>query len=141
MGAGQTGSAGVLFFMDERPSGRGTAGVFASWGGFARGFDGREVCYPAGVDGTNFAKGAYAGGGLNLLLSNARQAADLGGPARTWSINVGWGPRALSLQFTMGANGTWLASYGGPLPGVPMTGLGYGVSFSSYGTNTWIGPK
>jgi RHS repeat-associated protein len=137
VGAGTTGSAGGgLFFNGLSPS----VGAFASGGAFAGG-PGWGPSAPSLPDNSNWAGGAFGGGGLNLFLTNANDVADLAGPFKTYSFNLGWGVRVLSLQFSIGKNcaGRTIGffSYGGPLPGIPVpTGGGYGASLSKYNTNT-----
>jgi len=137
VGAGQTGSAGFGVF------GSGfsdiNVGAFASWGAFA-GVPGSNASYPRGPSDNNRVIGAFGGGGANIFMTNANRACDLAGPGRTYSLNIGWMARALSLQLTIGSNGTWIFSYGGPLPLIPVTGGGFGISISAYNTNTWATP-
>jgi RHS repeat-associated protein len=136
VGAGATGSAGAGAFFDGfRPS----AGGFASGGAFAGG-PGRGWSAPGCPNKNNWAAGAYAGGGGNVFVTNANNVSDLSGPFKTYSLNVGWGVRLPSIQYSVGQNAagqtTRVFSYGGPLPtGVP-TGAGYGASVSAYNTNT-----
>jgi hypothetical protein len=90
----------------------------------------------AGGGAGNFEVGAFGGGGLDVFITNASSVKDLSGSFKTYSLNAGWGVRLLSLQLSVGSNGTWMLSYGGPL-GLPVpTGGGYGASFSEYNTNT-----
>ena len=76
------------------------------------------------------------GGGAGIFITNAKSASDLYGPAKTFSFNAGWGKRVLSIQLTVSNSGTWIFSYGGPLPYAPVTGGGYGINFSYYNTKT-----
>ena len=136
-GAGATGSVGVgVFFDGTHPS----VGGFGSGGGFAGG-PGLGPSYPSCPSKTNWALGGFAGGGLNVFLTNANNVLDLSGPFKTYSFNLGWGVRVLSLQFSVGKNDAGrpigLFSYGGPLPIPFPTGAGYGASLSEYNTNTW----
>ncbi len=117
--------------------GDGSTGGFLSFGGFAGG-PGWGYSYPTCPNDNNWAFGAYAGGGVNIFVTNANNILDLSGPFRTYSLNVGWGLRALSLQLSIGENAAGetirVFGYGGPL-GYP-TGVGYGFSMSAYNTNT-----
>jgi hypothetical protein len=74
--------------------------------------------------------------GAGLFINNAEKASDLCGTAKTFSINVGWEKRVGSIQLPVSENGTWIFSYGGPLPYLPVTGIGYGGSISYYNTST-----
>lgn len=98
------------------------------------------MAYPSASSQANWALGGFAGGGFNFYVTNAGNLQSLKGPLRTYSLNVGWGLRVLSMQFQLGANGTWVLSYGGPVPGIGPTGGGFGGSFSVYNTNTWTWP-
>jgi RHS repeat-associated protein len=139
-GAGQTGSVGAGVFSNGLSDIN--VGGFRSWGGYAGGplGSGYGPSYPPSgstYSDKNFVAGAYAGGGVNLFFTNAKNACQLEGPFRTYSFNVGWKLRALSLQLSVGSDGTWLFSYGGPIGSLP-TGGGFGFSVSGYNTNTWV---
>jgi RHS repeat-associated protein len=133
LGAGQTASAGIGLFARglHIPS----VGGLATFGGFAGGRYIENVSSPC-EDENNWALGGYAGIGVNVFLTNATEASELQGPAKTYSINIGWAQRVLSLQFTISKGGTWVFSYGGPLPHFPVTGYAYGASLSFYSTYT-----
>jgi RHS repeat-associated protein len=137
IGTGGTGSVGTGLFLDGwRPS----AGSFASFGAFAGG-PGWGASYPSPPSGSNFALGAYAGGGAGLFFTNASSVCDLAGPFKTYSFNIGWGGANINLQFSTGSNSAgqsiWLFNYGGPIPALPVTGGGFGASVSGFDTNTW----
>ncbi len=130
LGASQTGSYGGGFFSHgffENPS----IGSFESWGGYTGG-PGYGVGYPSGADKDNKGGGAYVGIGLNAFMTNAGSAANLNGPAKTFSINIGWADRVFALQVARGDNGVWMISYGG----IPLPGAGLGFSVSDYYTYT-----
>lgn len=130
LGASQTGSYGGGFFSHgffENPS----IGSFGSWGGYTGG-PGYGVDYPSGADKDNKGGGAYVGIGLNAFMTNAGSATDLNGPAKTFSINIGWADRVFALQVARGDNGIWMISYGG----IPLPGAGLGFSVSDYYTYT-----
>ena len=133
IGAGQTGSIGGGIFW-EGLFRKINSGGFTSWGGLVGG-PGYGYCTGDDKKG-NFIAGAFGGGGVGIFITNAKRASDLSGPAKTFSFNVGWGARVLSIQLTVGEGGTWILSYGGPLPFVPVTGGGYGISVSYYNTST-----
>jgi hypothetical protein len=111
-GAGANGSLGAGVF------GGGPAGVstsaFASGGGFA------------GASGGGIL-GAFAGLGGGFFLSNATNAAQLSGLARTYSLNIGVGPFKFSGQFSVSGN-TWMGS--------ATFGPGAGIDASIYSTKT-----
>jgi RHS repeat-associated protein len=136
-GLGATGSVGAGAFFDGlQPS----VGGFASGGAFAGG-PGWGVSAPGCPSNNNWALGGFVGGGANVFVTNANNVFDLSGPFRTYSLNVGWGARVLSIQFAIGQNAAGrtigILSYGGPL-GLPLpTGAGYGADISAYNTNTW----
>ena len=140
-GAGQNGSAGVGVFFDGS---RFDAGGYLSWGGFLGGvtprgsygpsYPPKDVCPTS----KNWALGGFGGGGVNVFVTNADNLGKLRGPFEVYSLNAGWGVKVLSIQLAVGSDGTWVASYGGPLPGVNFpTGGGYGIALSHYSTNTW----
>jgi len=135
-GAGATASAGGgLFFSGWNSP---TVGAFCTFGAFAGG-PRYGPSYPGSPSKSNWALGAYGGGGLNVFVTNANSVTDLSGPFVTYSFNIGWGLRLLSLQYSVGQNAAGqtigVLQYGGPL-GFP-SGGGFGVSFSKYNTNTW----
>ena len=133
-GAGQTGSIGGGVFAEGFFKNI-NLGSFVSWGGL---IGGPGYGYSTGEDKKgNFIFGAYGGGGGGLFITNAKKASDLCGTSKTFSFNLGWGKRVLSIQLSVSKEGTWIFSYGGPLPGVPATGGGYGGSVSIYNTKTW----
>jgi RHS repeat-associated protein len=134
IGAGGTASAGGgVFFNGLSPS----LGGFASGGAFAGG-PGWGVSAPSCPDKTNWALGAYAGGGVGVFFTNANNVGDLAGPFKTYSFNAGWGLFNVNLQLSVGSNAAgqpiWYFNYGGPL-GFP-SGGGFGISLSGYNTNT-----
>jgi RHS repeat-associated protein len=131
IGAGQNVAAGVGVFGNSL-SGI-NAGGLASYGGFIGG-PGHGLSYPAGKN--NYALGGFAGGGLNVFVTNASQKSLLSGPFHVYSFNAGFFLRVLSLQLAVGDNGIWMFSYGGPL-GFP-SGVGFGIDYSEYNTNTWV---
>lgn len=135
-GAGATGSFGLGVFTNGSNV---CAGAFVSGGAFAGG-PGWGASAPSGPSSANWVLGAYAGGGANVWISNANNVCDLSGPFKTYSLNVGWGWRMLSLQYSVGQNSAGktihVFSYGGPVPGLPITGGGAGFSLSGYNTNT-----
>lgn len=133
IGVGQTGSIGGGIFWEGLFK-KINLGGFATWGGLAGG-PGYGYCTGDDKKG-NFIAGAFGGGGGGIFITNAKRASDLSGPAKTFSFNAGWGKRVLSIQLTVSKGGTWILSYGGPLPYVPVTGGGYGISVSYYNTNT-----
>ncbi|KAF0145016.1 MAG: RhsA [Nitrospirae bacterium] len=127
IGAGQTGSVGGGLF------GQGlfknlNFGGFASWGGFAGG-PGYGPSYPSGNSG-NVVGGAYAGIGAGIFVTNAKCAAQLKGPFKTISLNVGIGAYKFTMQYSY-SNGIGMFSVG-----PPFTGAGIGLSGSGYNTNT-----
>ncbi len=130
LGAGQTGSYGGGFFSHGFFENSGI-GSFKTWGGYVGG-PGYGVGYPSGADKDNKDGGAYVGIGLNAFITNADSAADLNGPAKTFSINIGWADRVFALQVARGDNGIWMISYGG----IPLPGAGFGFSVSDYYTYT-----
>ena len=133
IGAGQTGSIGGGVFAEGFFQNVNLGG-FASWGGLA---GGPGYGYNTGDDKKgNFIFGGYAGAGGGIFITNAKKASDLCGTAKTFSINAGWGKRVGSIQLSVSEDGTWIFSYGGPLPNLPVTGVGYGVSISYYNTRT-----
>lgn len=148
VGVGAAGAAGTGGFGGAIiGSGVSSASVvgFATGGGFAGGpgygpsSPSRSKSADAGLDcGNNFALGGYGGGGLSFFFTTATKPSQLAGPFKVYSFNAGWGLRLLSLQYAVGADGTKVFSYGGPLPGGIPTGGGYGVSVSSYCTNTGV---
>jgi hypothetical protein len=143
IGAGQTGSAGSLVFLNGFDANSLGAGSFLSWGGFAGGVlpTGRPwgPAYPRCPGRRHFAAGGFAGIGANLLFTNASNVDDLTGPFDTWSVNFGDVLRVFSGQLSIGKNSQgdtiWLVSAGFPNPFLP--GVGWGASFSRYDTNTW----
>ncbi len=135
VGAGATGSLGGGVFFG---GGRGvSAGGFASGGAFAGG-PGYGAAAPRCPSNINSVLGAFGGAGLNVLATNANEVSDLGGPFKTFSLNLGKGLRVLSLQYSVGKNSAGqtirVLSYGGPL-GFP-SGAGIGASVSGYNTST-----
>lgn len=151
-GAGQTGMLGAGVFLDSGSVTNQTwtpgswdldAGAFASWGGFAGGktpWGDWGPSYPSGRQcppDQGWALGAFAGLGADAWVTNANNLGELGGPFRTYSVNAAFGMKGISVQFSVGADGTWILSYGGPVPAVPVTGVGIGVDVSAYNTNTW----
>jgi RHS repeat-associated protein len=137
-GAGAQGSLGLGGFIDTN-NGNVSAGAYASGGAFAGG-PGWGASAPSQPGSGNWALGAYAGGGGSVWVSNANNVCDLSGPFKTYSFNAAWGLRALSLQLSVGTNAAGnkivVFNYGGPLPLLPVTGGGFGVSASAYNTNT-----
>jgi hypothetical protein len=138
VGAGAQGSVGFGGFINTN-NGNASAGGFATRGAFAGG-PGWGVSAPSQPGNGNWAFGCYAGGGASLWVSNANNVCDLSGPFKTYSVNAAWGWHAATLQFSIGKNAAGntivVFNYGGPLPFVPVTGGGYGVSISGYNTNT-----
>jgi hypothetical protein len=135
VGAGATGSAGGgIFFKGLHPS----AGGFYGGGAMAGG-PGWGKAAPKCPNKKNGILGAFVGGGVNIFVTNASKPSDLAGPFKTYSLNVGWGVRVLTIQFSTGTNSNGqpidVLSYGGPLGPIP-TGGGYGASISTYNTNT-----
>ena len=121
-GGGQTGAVGAGVFTSglfSRPS----AGVFASWGGFL-GAPGENhfVGFPkdGGKECTSnpWVVGAFGGGGLGVMVTNADASSDLKGPFRTVNFNAGWGVKVLGLQASWGHNDAgkliWTFTYSGP---------------------------
>lgn len=140
VGAGQTGSVGAGIFGEG--IGKINLGAFASWGGFLGG-PGWGATYPKAADDNTWALGAFAGGGASAFYAHgATSVCDLEGPFKTYSFNAGWKARVLSLQYAVGKNAAGktirVFTYGGPIPGVPITGGGAGISLSAYDTNTWV---
>jgi hypothetical protein len=133
IGAGQTGALGAGVFGGGL--GGINAGGLAAWGGFGGG-PGWGRAYPSHPCSRphphHAALGAYAGGGINLFLTNAMNAEQLSGVASAVSINAGWKLRVFGAQFSW-ARGMWMLSYGGP----PMRGFGFGAAASMYETHTW----
>jgi RHS repeat-associated protein len=133
-GAGATGLIGGGIFSGGSDA---SLGGFASGGAFAGG-PGWGASAPSCPNKDNWALGAFAGGGVNLFATNADNVLDLSGPFKTYSLNIGWGLRILSLQFAVGKNAAGrtigVFGYGGPL-GFP-SGGGFGLSVSKYNTNT-----
>jgi RHS repeat-associated protein len=123
MGGAVTGSAGWGVFGGG-PKGLSTGG-FATFGGFLGG-PGFGPRYPSG-DSLNVVGGAFAGGGAGVFITNATSPTGLADAFKTYSFNLGIGPK-LSIQ--LGISGTtWIFSI--------TVGPGYGVSGSGYSTNTW----
>jgi hypothetical protein len=144
VGAGTTGAGGYGGFLDTNNWSLSDGG-FASLGAFASLYP-YGASYPTGPGTSNGAYGAFAGAGANIVLTNANNVQDLGGPFTTYSFNAGLGVRVLSLQLSLGQNDAgqsiWEFSYGGPIPGLSLpTGVGYGFDFSKYNTNTWTTHK
>jgi RHS repeat-associated protein len=144
VGAGATGSIGGGAFYGHNCNCSGnasnaSAGGFASGGAFAGG-PGWGRSAPSLPNNSNWVLGAYAGGGVNVWASNANNVCDLSGPFKTYSFNLAWGWRALTIQYAVGKNSAGqtirVVSYGGPLPWAPVTGGGFGGSVSAYNTNT-----
>ena len=138
-GAGATGSVGLgIFFDGWRPSsgGFGSGGAFAGGPPAAKDGPGWGAAAPSCPNDNNWAAGLFAGGGANVFATNANNVADLSGPFKTWSLNVGWGARVLSIQFSRGQNAAGRTIYFGSYGGPPLPGVGYGASVSSYNTNT-----
>jgi RHS repeat-associated protein len=134
VGAGATGSVGGgVFFNGPSPS----IGGFASGGAFAGG-PGWGASAPSLPSRNNGVLGAFAGGGLGIWATNAKNVGQLAGPFKTYSVNAGWFLRAATLQFSIGKDACgktiWMFNYGGPL-GIP-SGIGWGGSGSAYNTNT-----
>jgi RHS repeat-associated protein len=134
IGAGGTSSVGTgVFFDGIHPSG----GSFASGGAMAGG-PGWGVSAPSCPNNKNWIAGAYAGVGVNVFLTNAKNVKDLAGPFKTFSAQGGWILKAGGIQMSIGKNNAgetiWIFSYGGPF-GVP-SGVGFGASMSNYNTNT-----
>jgi RHS repeat-associated protein len=138
IGLGETGSAGGGLFWGG-PQGL-DAGAFASWGGFAGGSAGGPgtgwgAAYPKKPCPDHAAVGAFAGLGGSVWLTNATNADQLAGPFVTRNVNIGWGARVLSVQWSQGmADGKpiHVLSYGGS----PIPGVGYGAAASVYNTNS-----
>jgi RHS repeat-associated protein len=133
-GVAATGSfGGGLFFNGLSPS----AGGFLSYGAFGGGPSGNRSVINC-PDKNNWAAGSYGGGGLGVFGTNASNVSDLSGPFKTYSLNFGFGPMNVNLQFSIGSNAAgqtiWYANYGGPL-GFP-SGFGFGASLSKFNTNT-----
>jgi hypothetical protein len=134
VGAGATGSVGGGVFLNgSSPS----IGGFASGGAFAGG-PGWGASAPHLPSANKWALGAFAGGGLGIWASNAKNVGQLAGPFKTYSVNAGWFLRAATLQFSIGKDPCgktiWLLNYGGPVR-FP-SGVGWGASISGYNTNT-----
>jgi RHS repeat-associated protein len=108
--------------------GGGNSGFFGSFGTFAGGpFYGAG--YPNSPDPTvkNVVGGAFAGAGVGPFISNAKCAADLGGPFNTFFLNLGIG---LGVSINVGiSDGTWIGSLS--------FGPSIGSSGGQYPTNTW----
>jgi RHS repeat-associated protein len=140
-GAGSTGSAGVGGFYNSETGGFST-GAFASGGAFAN-WGSHGVSAPSSPNNNNWSAGAFGGGGAMVGITNANCVQDLSGPFKTYSFNIGWGLKALGIQFSIGQNSAgktiWSLAYSGPL-GFP-SGGGYGAAASEYNTNTVTYPK
>jgi RHS repeat-associated protein len=138
VGAGAQGAMGFGGFVNGN-NGSPAVGGFASGGAFAGG-PGWGASAPSEPGNGNWVFGAYAGGGASVWVSNANNVCDLSGPFKTYSVNAAWGWRALTIQYSVGTNAAGktirVLNYGGPLPYLPVTGGGYGVSVSGYNTNT-----
>jgi RHS repeat-associated protein len=134
VGAGATGCAGAGVFLDgKHPSVGGLVGGGAFAGGPTFG-----KSAPSCPNDDNYVFGGFVGGGLGLFATNARNVSDLSGPFKTYSLNIGFGLRVMSLQYSVGKNSSGqtirVFNYGGPI-GFP-SGVGYGIDLSQYNTNT-----
>ncbi len=133
-GEGGTASAGGgVFFSGLNPS----LGAFATAGAFAR-TGSFSAAFPNCPGKGGRAVGAFLGGGLNAFVTTANSVADLAGPFRTYSLNVGLGVRLFSLQYSVGKNaeGQTIRLVSFSIPWIPYSGAGYGASVSAYNTNT-----
>jgi len=116
-----------------------TGGGFAGGPGYGPSSPSRSKSADAGLDcGNTVAFGGYGGAGVSFFATTATNPSQLAGPFKVYSFNLRWGLCVLSLQYAVGGDGTKVFSYGGPLPGGIPTGGGYGVSVSSYCTNTGV---
>lgn len=126
LGFGTTGSVAAGGFWGG--SGGANLGAFSSFGAYSGGpTKDTQWTYPkSNTNGK--ALGAFLGAGGGVFFTNANCAADLRGPARTTTVNIGYGP----LQFTI------QASYSGSYWVTSVTaGPGVGANISDYPTNTW----
>jgi hypothetical protein len=85
---------------------------------------------------TNFALGAYGGGGLAIFWSpNANRVSDILGSADSTTVEVGIGaPLNASVQRSISPS-SGIEAYSIGLPRFP--GFGLGAGFSTYNTNTF----
>jgi len=132
-GAGQaggsvaTGSAGFAVSPTT-----GATGIFAS-GGTATATGSSATGAPQQAPGTATAAGAFAGGGLTIILSNG-QPSQLRGPFSTISLAAGTGLFSLSVEFSSGARGVYQIGLGF----IPGASVGVGFQFSGLRTNTAV---
>ena len=132
-GAGAAGDAGAGLFWSGFLR-RLNLGAFAGWGGFVGGIEETNrdrIGYPSSpCNKPASILGLFAGGGGGLFLTNAESASQLSGPFDTSFINVALaGFIKFSVQFGRDAKGTWIGSI--------TLGPGWGISGSTYPTNTW----
>jgi hypothetical protein len=141
-GAGATASTGGGVFWGSS-TGFSLGGI-TSAGSFAACSSG-EASYPSSPKNDNHVLGAYTGAGASIFLTNADSASDLSGASKTYSINLGFFLRGGTIQISSGKNAEgktiWMFSYGGPIPGAPATGVGFGASASAYNTQTTVSNK
>jgi len=105
-----------------------SAGVAASGGAVA--YDGNHVAATPTQDPKPLVGGAYAGGGVTVMVSNAASSNQLSGPFQTISGNVGGGQGA-SVSLSFDHNGTFVLQV--------TLGPGLGLSAWSITTNTKAG--
>lgn len=67
--------------------------------------------------GTGGTIGLQAGAGGEVTLTNARSNNDERGPAGFVSVNGGWGPAKVSINFSLTLDGIWNLTVGPPLVG------------------------
>jgi hypothetical protein len=75
-----------------------------------------------------FILGAFGGLGNGLFLTNAATGNDMLGAFENYNMNLGFGA-GISITLSVGDGGVWAFTVTGNLPG-------YGLSMSSYPTNT-----
>lgn len=112
IGLGGTGSLGGGVFWGGQ---RGTnLGGYAAGGGFAG--DPSE-------DRQRGIVGGFVGAGLGAFYTTATCAAQLEGPFKTYSVNIGIGPIKVSFQYSVSGHiKLYSVTYG---PGIGLSGSGY----------------
>jgi hypothetical protein len=127
-GAGATAAAGAGLFYDGGRSVH--PGAYAGAGAFAGGGE-QAAKAPHTADAVGVL-GVFAGIGVGIFVTNAASAEQLGGPAQTYSCNVGIGPVKLSVQL-----GISDSTYAGAVS----VGPGIGLDVSRYPTQTVTTPR
>ena len=131
-GAGKTNSSALGVFWGG-PSGI-NFGRFTTKGSFNRlpGYETQCPAFPNSIT-TNGVAGAYAGAGLGLFITNANDVTALKDQFDTWSFNAS--PEVIPIKFSIQVgynNGIWIISV--------TPGPGFGMSESTYPTNTTVKP-